>query len=183
MEYYNLDLKNLDVAPCKYDDRYLVYSNGMLYNSKYEKFKSPSTNGTKSPYMSYMLYPQGLKGQGKKYYLHRLVADHFLPNPDNLRDVHHIDGNPKNNNVSNLAWLSHQENCALKIFPKPQEAIKKNRDAFLYPMGGKKNKRHDYYVFNYTGNYAPKCRTYIGKDLEKGRQVRDEYFANHLAVA
>ena len=182
MENVDFDFGDLDVVPCKYDERYLVYSNGMLYNSKYEQFKAPATNGSKSPYLSYGLYPKGKNGAMKKYYLHRLIADHFLPNPDNLRDVHHIDGNPKNNNVSNLQWLSHQENCALKIYPTPDEVVKENPNAFLYPMGGK-NKSNDYYVFSYNGKYAPKIRKYIGRDLEKGRQIRDEYFKVHLAVA
>lgn len=184
MENVELDFGKLDVAPCKYDDRYLVYSNGMLYNSKYEQFKAPAGNGSKSPYLSYGLYPPGLKGQCKKYYIHRLVADHFLPNPNNYRDVHHIDGNPKNNNVSNLQWLSHQENCALKVFPTPAETIKKNPNAFIYHMGCKKGKdKYDYYVFNYKGRYAPTVKKYIGKDINKGREIRDQYFKDHLAVA
>lgn len=41
---------------------------------------------------------------------HRLVAWTFLPNPANLREVNHIDGNPQNNDVSNLEWVSSSEN-------------------------------------------------------------------------
>lgn len=41
---------------------------------------------------------------------HRLVAWTFLPNPMNLREVNHIDGNPQNNNLSNLEWVTSSEN-------------------------------------------------------------------------
>lgn len=42
--------------------------------------------------------------------VHRLVALAFLPNPENLSDVAHRDGQPSNNLVSNLRWASHQDN-------------------------------------------------------------------------
>lgn len=43
--------------------------------------------------------------------VHRLVALAFIPNPNNLSDVNHIDENKLNNNVDNLEWLSHKDNC------------------------------------------------------------------------
>ena len=41
---------------------------------------------------------------------HRLIAQHFIPNPDNLSDVDHIDRNKQNNTLSNLRWVSRSEN-------------------------------------------------------------------------
>ena len=46
----------------------------------------------------------------KNEYVHRLVAKTFIPNPHNLPQVDHIDGNKANNHVSNLRWASHYEN-------------------------------------------------------------------------
>lgn len=41
--------------------------------------------------------------------VHKLVAQAFIPNPENKPEVHHIDGNPANNKVSNLMWVTEEE--------------------------------------------------------------------------
>ena len=47
---------------------------------------------------------------GKKYLLHRLLAEAFIPNPEGKPEIDHIDGNPLNNDLSNLRWATHKEN-------------------------------------------------------------------------
>lgn len=51
------------------------------------------------------------KGTNKKVSIHRLLALHFIPNPENKRTVNHIDGNKQNNCLSNLEWATDSENC------------------------------------------------------------------------
>lgn len=63
---------------------------------------------TKNGYLRIMLCKNKKR---KRYLIHRLVAEAFIPNPNNLPQVNHRDENPKNNCVDNLEWCSHEYNC------------------------------------------------------------------------
>lgn len=52
-----------------------------------------------------------INGAVKKIYVYRLVAEAFLPNPDNLPFVNHKDENPSNDRVDNLEWCTPEHNC------------------------------------------------------------------------
>ena len=49
--------------------------------------------------------------KGKHAYIHRLVAEAFIPNPSGLKEVNHLDGNRQNNHLSNLEWVSRTGNA------------------------------------------------------------------------
>lgn len=58
-------------------------------------------------------------GSRKNFYIHRLVAEAFLPNPDNLPQVNHLDYDRKNNRVTNLEWCSALENARYSLCNQP----------------------------------------------------------------
>ena len=49
-------------------------------------------------------------GKYRQYLIHRLVAEHFIPNPDNKPYIDHINTDRSDNRVENLRWVTHKEN-------------------------------------------------------------------------
>lgn len=73
------------------------------YGIMREHYMKPNNYGTSD----YYRVPLTNKNHIKKYYLvHRLVAETFIENPNNLPQVNHKDGNKANNKVDNLEWCT-----------------------------------------------------------------------------
>ena len=56
------------------------------------------------------------KGKSKMLFVHRLVAQAFIPNPQNKPTVNHIDGNKSNSNVNNLEWATMKEQLIHSVY-------------------------------------------------------------------
>ena len=94
-------------APIKGFPDYLVTSFGRVLSLKQGNLKEKKQVNNGHGYLHVLLYKNG-----KQYHkiVHRLVAQTFIPNPNNKPQVNHIDENKTNNHVSNLEWITQKDN-------------------------------------------------------------------------
>lgn len=88
----------------QYNDRYYVSNKGRVYDVISEKMKPIFY--TKIGGYAYVNFNIGNR-KTKHKYVHRLVAELFVPNPCQYKEVNHIDEDKKNNFYNNLEWCSH----------------------------------------------------------------------------
>lgn len=85
---------------------YKISNYGRIYSLNKNKLLVPKDNG--KGYLYQDLYKES---KYKRFYIHRLVASHFIPNNDRKKnEINHIDGNKSNNNAKNLEWCTRNEN-------------------------------------------------------------------------
>lgn len=88
-------------------DKYYVTDDGKVISYKYKEPRIMKTWLQKSGYENIKLCQNGIM---QHHLVHRLVAEAFIPNPNNYPQVNHINGNPSDNRVENLEWVSVAEN-------------------------------------------------------------------------
>lgn len=92
------DIKN-------YEGIYAITSCGRVWSYKAKKFLKPRDNGN-----GYLKVSLSKDGKQKDYYIHRLVAEAYIHNPENKPQVNHIDENKSHNYINNLEWATAKEN-------------------------------------------------------------------------
>lgn len=110
--YQISNLGRLKSLPRKYKKRYI----------NEEIIKKPS----KLP-KGYLRIALAKNGTIKYFFIHRLVAQAFIPNPNNLPCVNHKDCNTSNNSVNNLEWCSYKHNNNFK-----NHNLKRNISSVIY---------------------------------------------------
>lgn len=100
-----IDLTFSDLDLTKFEEvkghpGYVINKNGSLYNTISKRFVSTKV---KNGYMRYNV-------DWRRRFVHEVLADQWIPNPNNLETIDHIDCNKLNNSLSNLEWVDREEN-------------------------------------------------------------------------
>lgn len=95
----------------EYEGLYAITDEGQVWSYRSQKFIKPFLSGPKK-YFKVRLHN---KGAQKTFYIHRLVALAFVPNPEGKSTVNHIDNDIYNNNWSNLEWVTTRENVVYSM--------------------------------------------------------------------
>lgn len=85
-------------------DRYINYTDGRIKFFKGKRMKSHSSS------FGYLCVKLSKDGTAYHTFLHRLIAEAFIPNPENLPVINHKDENPTNNSIDNLEWCTYEYN-------------------------------------------------------------------------
>ena len=101
------------------------------------------------------------KGKGRGFTVHRLVAQAFIPNPENKPLVDHINGNKQDNRVENLRWATHSENT--QYFYNEQKP-----NGLYNPLSDEEKTKYREYK-----------KDYVEKNKEKLKKKQELYLNEH----
>ena len=89
-----------------YEGLYKVNKKGDIWGCKSKRLLKPVLNKL----LGYYQIQLCKNGKIKYYYIHRLIAIHFIPNPQNLPCIDHINRIRTDNRIENLRWITHRDN-------------------------------------------------------------------------
>ena len=125
-----------------YEGLYAVSNTGLVKGKKYNRVLKPEIN------KGYARISLSKGGKASKQFIHRLVASHFIPNPDNKPQVNHINGDKLTNTAINLEWVTCSEN-----HKHAYQLGLKDAKKCCPRLGNNKGKTSKYmYVTRYTDN-------------------------------
>ena len=161
-------------------DRYVKYSNGRIHLHK-GKVLSPVKD--KDGYLAVFL---SCNGKQKTIRIHRLVAQVFIENPDNLPEVNHLDEDKTNNRVDNLEFCDHKYN--VNYGHRIENAINTRvKNGYADPdfIGFGLNEKE--YMKEYGRIYYEKNkdkfkeyrRIYYERNIEKSNEYNKRYYQEH----
>lgn len=124
-------------------ENYWIYDNGNVFNENSGNILKGSIGEH-----GYKYYRLSKNNKKKMFYEHRLVAEAFLDNPNNLPVVNHKDGNKLNNNANNLEWVTYSENT--QAWHKTKISQRRPIEYYKADLENEQWKKYkNYYVSNY----------------------------------
>ena len=130
-----------------YEGLYGITSCGKVYSYKRKRFLEPYYS------KGYMRVCLCKDNERKMYYVHRLVAEAYIPNPENLPEINHKDENKTNNCLQNLEWCDHKYN--INYGTRNEKISNSNKKPILQ--------------FDLNGNFIKEWKS----ATDVGREVRD----------
>ena len=128
----------------KYNGLYLISDTGMVFSVRTNKILKTQH------YYGYERVELNVNGKAQNELVHRLVAEAFIPNPDNLPCVNHKDETPWNNCVDNLEWCTHEYNTNYGT------CIERRVKHTKYQHGAERPGAKEVYQFDMEGNLIAK---------------------------
>ena len=90
-----------------FEDLYQINQQGEIWSCHYKMIMKPTINED-----GYLKINLRQNNKSNKRFIHRLITIQYIPNPDNLPEIDHIDRNKLNNSLDNLRWVSREDNRA-----------------------------------------------------------------------
>lgn len=104
-------------------------------------------------------------GVVKKFKVHRLVANHFLPNPENKPEIDHINTDKTDNRVENLRWVTHKENMNNPLSKNKQSKSMKGKPS---PKGKEHKQSKPIIQFTINGKFIRQWDSVMDIEREMG---------------
>jgi hypothetical protein len=147
----------------------------VAYPRKKEKLLKPHRNS----YTGYFAFVFSMWGNGKdkRYNIHKLVATHFIPNPNNLPEINHKNGVKTDNNVANLEWVTREDNIRHGFM-----------NGLIKPLRGEKahnstlTNEQVLFIFNFKGSPRQLSRD-LDMPYSKIASIRNGVSWNHITGA
>ena len=150
-------------------DKYYITDDGKVISYKYHNPRVMKTWFQKTGYENIKLCQDGIMHH---HLIHRLVAEAFIPNPLNLPEVNHIDGNPKNNRVENLEWITTKENINKSYETSGVGPLRNHLNCSLYKKSTNE-KIKDFESVNAAATYASEHFDCSKSSLIKYKESKD----------
>jgi hypothetical protein len=125
----------------------------------------------------YLMVFLSVKSKKKAKSVHRIVAEAFIPNPENKETVNHIDCDKTNNHVSNLEWLSNEENI--------QHSVENGRYEYRDERKrlGRRKQKGNYTSQYYGVSFDKRCNKWFSQITVNGKKSFLGYFDDESDAA